>query len=118
MDAVRQEKPERLREGIDPEGRTSETSVAVGAERKDFAARAAVAGVNVPAQTAPRANSVRRLDAGHQPHRFRLEKANAVQLAEVQQHPGVTGEVRCGGEKTRMTGHAAHVTRRRVVHDT
>src|SRR5439155_21275652 len=44
--------------------------------------------------------------------------ADAIQLSQVEQHPGVTPEIRRGREDSGVTRDTAHQTRRRVVDDT
>ena len=116
MDAVGEKNPKRLRERVYPERGAGEPRVAIGAKRKNFPARTAVARINVPAQSAPRPDIFRRLHARHQPEGLRFENAHALEPAQVEQHPRVAREVGCRGEQTRVTGHTAHVARRRVMH--
>src|SRR5207249_1149900 len=116
MNAIREKNPKCLRERIDPERRAREAGMAVGAEWKYFPSRAAVAGVDVPAEPAPRGKAPGCLHAGHQLHRFGTQDAHTVKFAEVEEHPGVAGEIGGGSEEASVTGHATHKPRCRIVH--
>src|SRR5207247_1111564 len=83
-----------------------------------FSPRAAIAAIDIPAEPAPAGHVVRRLYAGHEPDRFRLENSSTVKFTQVQQHSRVASQI-CRREKqTRMTRHAAHMLRCGIMHDT
>src|SRR5438552_11125272 len=69
MNSIGKKNPKTLRERIDPDRSARKSSVAVGAEWKQIAARTAVARINIPAKSAPRLHFFRALHAGHQLHR-------------------------------------------------
>src|SRR2546430_568635 len=83
-----------------------------------FSPRAAITAVDIPAQPAPRGDLVRRLYAGHEPDRFRLEDSHAVKFTQMEQHSRVASQIRRREKQTRMTRHAAHMLRCGIMHDT
>ena len=115
MDPVGKKNEKGFGKRINPQGDAGEPGVAVGANRKMPAARAAVTGINVPAKTAALLHAGRGLRAGHHPDSFRFEQARAVQLAQVEHHAGVAGQIGRGGEDPGVAGHPAHETGRRIM---
>src|SRR5205085_7502017 len=76
MNSIGKKNPKTLRERIDPDRSSRKSSVAVGAEWKQIAARTAVARINIPAKSAPRLDFLRALHAGHQLHRDQFENSD------------------------------------------
>ena len=115
MISIRQKDHKGFGEWINPDGRARPTGVAVRTQRENFPARTAVASINVPADTAPPVHIGWRLHAGHQLHRLRLEDAHAIEFTEIEQHPGITRQVTRSDKQPRMSCHASHAPRSRIV---
>src|SRR5204863_10098651 len=108
---------ERVGVGIDPNASPGETSVAVGTERKNLAARTAVTRVDVPTQSAMSGNGVGGLDAGHELDGRGFKYARAVKLAQIEQHPGVSRRIRSGRKQAGVSRHSAHPAGGRIMHE-
>src|SRR2546423_14775993 len=117
VNAIGKKNPECVGGGIDPNASPGETSVAVGTERKNLAARTAVTGVDVPAQSAMSGNGVRGLDAGHELDGRGFKYARAIKLAQIEQHSGVSRQIRSGGKQAGVSRHSAHAAGGRIVHE-
>ena len=78
MVPIGEENHKGLGKRIDPDRGAGPPGVSVGTEREQFAARPAVAGVNVPAKPAPGGNGRWRLHRGHQADGFGFKDANAI----------------------------------------
>ena len=114
VDAVGQDDDGRLARRVDPDRRAGEAGVAEAlALREQLAAGRAVARVHVPAAgpLAAGDGTGRR----HEPHAERAQDALAVQLAAVQEHAGVAGQVVGGAEQAGVAGDPAQRRRPRVV---
>src|SRR5678815_1116023 len=115
MIAIREKDNKRLRPWIDPERAAGPTRVTVADERKASAARPGVRRVDVPAEAPRLPDRVGRLRADHEAHSLGFEKSHAVKLAFVEQHSRISRKIARGREKSRVSRHAAHAARGRIV---
>jgi len=104
-----------LKKRLTPHGLRHTFASLLLADGKPAPARTAVRRINVPTQAASAGNRGGRLHAGHQLHRFGTQDAHTVKFAEVEEHPGVAGEIGGGSEEASVAGHATHVVGRGVM---
>ncbi len=116
MHDVGQDDQVRVAERIDPHRSSGESGVAIGTDRKQFAAIAGIGGIDIPAEAAQNRLIGGRLRRGEFLDRGGAEQADSIALAVVQHHLRELGEIGRGGEHAGMTRDAAHVAGRIVVH--
>ncbi len=108
MHPIGKQNPKRLREWVHPEGRSGESCVSIRSQREQVSARPAVAGIDVPAQTASRVDGIGALHARHQLHGLAFEEPRPFQFSLIEHHLGKARQVRSGAEQSGVAGHSAH----------
>ena len=117
MHAAREKDHIAARRRIDPQRCAGEAGVTERSDRKQLAAIRRELRVDVPAESAHARHARRRRRRRHLRDGRRRQHCGGAEPPAVQQHAREARQIARRAEEPRVSGHAAHAPRRRIVHD-